>query len=183
MRESDEQLRELYTYLHRRPWSEVLEIVRRIRENPDPLAVVRFIRDGDVLIHRNERRGDLDTSADASDLEAGRSSPNQSRPLLTDTWTIVADEGLVQRLVGIFFEREQPFLMSFIDKDMFLTDMQANCELRTEMQFCSPLLVNAICAVAAVGCILQASILPILLTIDRIVSLGSGYTVSIRHWE
>ncbi len=151
MREVDEQLRELYTLLHTRPWNEVLEILRRIRENPDPLAVVRFIKEGDILVRGNERRKCTNASADAQGPEGEEPSPVQPRLLPTRSWTTIADDNVVQDLVSVFFEREQPFLMSFVDREMFLADMQAKFDPPAGRPFCSTLLVNAICAVTAVG--------------------------------
>lgn len=63
-------------------------------------------------------------------------------------WTAVAGDGLVSNLVSHFFELEHRFLTSHIDREVFIDEMiEADAE---KAEFCSPLLVNAICALSSV---------------------------------
>ncbi|PNY28531.1 Uncharacterized protein TCAP_01550 [Tolypocladium capitatum] len=154
-REVDEQLRELYTCLQTRPWDEALEILRRVREMHDPLAVLRFVRDGDLLLHAKFVSA-LDTfddgAPDASAHQRGDRNvrdPSGRAERGPSAWTAVADKDTVAELIGICFERDQSFLMPFIDRGVFLADMQAHAERPQAGQFCSMLLVNAICAISS----------------------------------
>ncbi|POR32982.1 Uncharacterized protein TPAR_06825 [Tolypocladium paradoxum] len=145
-REVDEQLRELYTFLRTRPWGEALEILRRVRESEDPLAVLRFVKDGDLLLQA-KLPSPLDASDDdppdpsaleRSDRDVGGVSSRARRA--PSAWTTVADEDTVAELIGIFFDRDQSFLMPFIDRGVLLADMQAHAERPLAGQFCSMLL-------------------------------------------
>jgi len=59
-------------------------------------------------------------------------------------WTTLAGDGLVSALLSSFFTSDGCFYLSFVDQQYFLDDMNAG---DVDMAiFCSPLLVNAICA-------------------------------------
>ena len=62
--------------------------------------------------------------------------------------------------ISIFFDREQPFLESFVNEQAFVADI--NSEDKSKAKSCSPLLVNAIYAYSAVGLSLVARVPPIL---------------------
>jgi len=63
--------------------------------------------------------------------------------------TALANDGLVSELISSFFASEGCFYLSFVDQQHFLDDMEAG---DIEMaEFCSPLLVNAICALRCVS--------------------------------
>lgn len=47
-----DKMMELYGYLRTRPEQEALGILRLIRSNPDPFAVLRFVQEGDLLLRR-----------------------------------------------------------------------------------------------------------------------------------
>ncbi|KAM4062338.1 fungal zn(2)-Cys(6) binuclear cluster domain-containing protein [Hirsutella rhossiliensis] len=146
-REGEEQIRELYGHLQSRPWEEAIEILRRIRETSDPLEVARLVRAGDLLLSRPVR-GD-GSAAVAGPHEVTAPYPGSAVPCVASSWTAIADRDTVRSLVDIFFERDQWFLMPFIDRDVFLRDMQEPPERPQHRPFCSALLVNAICALAA----------------------------------
>lgn len=135
-----------------------MEILRRIRETHDPLAVLRFVKDGDLLLQANLLSA-LDTSDDGlPDATAHQRSdrdvrdPSSRARRAASAWTVVTDKDTVAELIGIFFERDQSFLMPFIDRGVFLADMQAHTDRPQAGQFCSMLLVNAICAISSVTC-------------------------------
>lgn len=44
-------MRMLYAYLRERPWDEAVEILRRIREEEDPIEVLRLVQDSDLLLN------------------------------------------------------------------------------------------------------------------------------------
>jgi len=63
---------------------------------------------------------------------------------LTDSWTkVTSDTVLVRHLLDLYFCWEYPTLASF-NKERFLVDYAAG-----RPRFCSPLLVNALCALAS----------------------------------
>ena len=64
-------------------------------------------------------------------------------------WTTLAGDGLVSALLSSFFTSDGCFYLSFVDQQYFLDDMNAG---DVDMAiFCSPLLVNAICALRCVS--------------------------------
>jgi hypothetical protein len=64
-------------------------------------------------------------------------------------WMALANDGLVSELLSSFFGSDGSFYLSFVDQRYFLDDMEAG---DIEMaEFCSPLLVNAICALRCVS--------------------------------
>lgn len=64
-------------------------------------------------------------------------------------WTTVQDAKLVSQLVSLWFTWFHPFL-NWVDRDLFIQDMRSR---NPRARFCSPLLVNAMLAVACV-CVL-----------------------------
>jgi hypothetical protein len=144
-------MQELYEYLRTRPLVEVAEVIRRIRSNTDPCKVLRLVRDGDLLLEASAigRRG-LETGVEdvvrKIDAAAYQACPVK---VPAKPWTCVAGNGLVSELVSIFFDIEQPFGTIYVDKQCFLDEMVSAHTGNTK--FCSPALVNAICAIGAVS--------------------------------
>ncbi|KAB5582828.1 hypothetical protein GE09DRAFT_1211450 [Coniochaeta sp. 2T2.1] len=142
-------MQELYEYLRSRPLQEVAEVISRIRSNQDPCTVLRLVRDGDLLLQASAmgrkglESGVEDVVAKLDDT-AYRQSPLK---LSAMPWTDVAGNGVVSELVSIFFDMEQPFAMTFLDRHCFLADMFSGQV--DSVRFCSPALVNAICALGA----------------------------------
>jgi len=139
-------MQELYGYLQERPAAEVSEIVRRIRSTDDPLDVLRFIQEGDLLLQRpppNPRRESHTGLVDTQALY------HSSIRVPAEPWTTVAGDGVVSHCISIFFERHQPFLLPIVDQAAFVAQMRAG--KLNEASCCSPLLVNAICAHTAVS--------------------------------
>ena len=64
-------------------------------------------------------------------------------------WTTLANDGLVSELLSSFFASDGCFYLSFVDQQYFLNDMEAGDI--DKAKFCSPLLVNAICALRCVS--------------------------------
>lgn len=59
-------------------------------------------------------------------------------------WTTVAGDGIVSELISSFFVWDDAFFAPFIDRESFLRDMRSNDV--ENAKYCSPFLVNAICA-------------------------------------
>ena len=151
MRSDLSDMQELYDYLRSRPLDQVAEVIRRIRSNADPCKVLSLVRDGDLLLQisapaRIALEADVDSIVQKLDDAAYLQSAIKldARP-----WTDVAGNGVVSELVAIFFDIEQPFVTTYVDRHCFLEDMICG---QTEVgKFCSPALLNAVCAIGAVS--------------------------------
>lgn len=144
-----EHLEELYHYLQVMPEMQLLEVLQCIRAGSDSASVLEFIKHGDLTFQKAlTTDGDEDSARPRLllDLAALHESDFQvpARP-----WTIIAGDGIVSHLISNFFRRYQPLGMPFINQQAFVTDMIAGNTGRTS--YCSPLLVNALCAYSAVG--------------------------------
>lgn len=64
-------------------------------------------------------------------------------------WTTVAGDGIVSGLVSRFFDIDQPFFCVMVDHSALISDMRASDT--AVARYCSPMLVNAICALGAVS--------------------------------
>ena len=148
MKRDLDDLQELYKYLQTRSEVEVAEIVRRIRANSDPFAVLRLIKDGDMLLEASMAgyRGAEASELQRLDADALRRS---SLKVAARPWTAIAGDGVVSELVSIFFAAEQPFTNTVVEKTCFLQDMRSG--MARGAKLCSPFLVNAICAYASVS--------------------------------
>jgi hypothetical protein len=147
-------MQELYEYLRTRPLVEVAEVIRRIRSNADPCKVLTLVRDGDLLLQASAM-GRKGTEADVEDIVRNIDETAYHRSsikLSAKRWTDVAGDGLVSELISIFFDIEQPFATTYVDRHCFLEDMGS--EQIEDARFCSPALVNAICAMGAVSVVL-----------------------------
>jgi len=142
-----DDLQELYRYLQTRSEPEVAEIVRRIRTSGDPLAVLRLIKDADILLEASMAgyRGAEASELRRIDADAFRRS---SLKVVARPWTVIAGDGVVSELVSTFFAIEQPFFGTFVDEAYFLQDMRSGAVKTAKL--CSPFLVNAICAYTSV---------------------------------
>ncbi|KAK4198277.1 hypothetical protein QBC40DRAFT_179057, partial [Triangularia verruculosa] len=136
----NKRFRELFTCLRERPEHEAFEIFQRLRQAPDPLVTLQHIRDADILLTIPSISSMETCGKERMDIEnlALAASPLRvpSRP-----WTLVAGDGLVSHLISSLFQWDYPFMIGFIDQELFLRDMR-----RGEGAYCSAFLVNAICA-------------------------------------
>jgi hypothetical protein len=64
-------------------------------------------------------------------------------------WTTRASDDLLSELISAFFTHDHCFRIPFVDEVCFLNDMQAGDI--SKAKFCSPFLVNAICALRCVS--------------------------------
>ena len=145
--ENDKQrMQDLFGYIRNRPPQEVDEIVKRIRNSTDISDVLRFIEEGDILQEQKLQDKCSDSRKSRIDADALRASRLKvpARP-----WTNVAGDGLVSNLVSSFLDAEQPYSCPMLDPEAFISDMTAADVAKA--RYCSPLLVNAMCAVGAVS--------------------------------
>ena len=110
--------------------------------------MLQFIKEADLLLLGPSSSSSriLDPRIRKLDLDALRDSPIKVRAY---PWTIIAGDGLVSSLISSFFAWDNPFFYCFVDQQCFLEDMEQQDPLKA--MFCSPLLVNAICAIRAVS--------------------------------
>lgn len=151
LQSENDQLRALLNYIRTRSEVESMEIYRRVRVAVDPLDVVELLRGGDLLLQHSvpEASGGSETPATGLgnlDISAMDSSAIKVR---ARPWTKVAGDGLVSELISSFFAYDNGFYLSFVDQESFLDDMQTG-DVETS-EFCSPLLVHAICALRCVS--------------------------------
>jgi hypothetical protein len=148
-----DQLRTLLDYIRNRSEVESMEIYRRVRTAADPMDVVELLRGSDLLLRNSgtdrDRTGGSETPASGlGNLELS-AFEHSSIKVRAKPWTQVAGDGLVSELISSFFAYDNGFYLSFIDQECFLDDMQAGDTANSD--FCSPLLVNAICALRCVS--------------------------------
>lgn len=80
-------------------------------------------------------------------MELGRITDIPPYHVPARPWTsIIDDDDVVSHLVSLFFIWNQQ-VFNWIDRDLFLRDMQSG---RLDSRFCSPVLVNSVLAVASV---------------------------------
>ncbi len=129
-------LRDLLSSLSSQPESEALAIYRKLRLADDPASwSLRDVQDASVLL--TAANGEVAMSYDDAPEDSLFKVPAQP-------WTSVAGDALVSHLVSAFFKWDNPFVCSFIDQELFLRDMRHGSQANS--QFCSPFLVNSLCA-------------------------------------
>ena len=128
-----------------------MEIYRRVRIANDPLDVIELLRGGDLLLQQRapEQPGEGDTPTDGLESLEMSALEQSSIKVHARPWTRVAGDGLVSELISSFFAYDNGFYLSFVDQESFLDDMLSSDVANAE--FCSPILVNAICALRCVS--------------------------------
>lgn len=144
LRQENSRLRDLYKLLVTLPGEESNDILARLRMSNDPMATLASIQDANLLITNPASPIQLqlaDARLERQDLLALRESAFRvdAKP-----WTVVAPDGLVSDMISAFFAWDGAFFTPFIDRDAFLEDMRGK-DLKYA-RYCSPFLVNAICA-------------------------------------
>jgi hypothetical protein len=142
------RLWELFRLLGTLPRDEADELVGHIRSADHPTAIWRLARDSspslqdgqgpDVIPTGAPRRGPRLLAIDLRALSKSRVRVS-ARP-----WTVIAGDGVVSDLISSVFAWDDPFFFPFIDRGAFLEDMRRN-DVKNAT-YCSPFLVNAICA-------------------------------------
>ena len=146
LKTENNQLRELYVLLGKLPDREAHNLLAHIRATHDPISVLNLARRINLYQDNPEPHPGLGESSwnprlASLDLEILTESPIKVR---ARPWTPIANDGLVSELISSFFLWDDAFFYPFIDRDAFLEDMEAGNI--SEAKYCSPFLVNAICA-------------------------------------
>ncbi|KAK2615012.1 hypothetical protein N8I77_001791 [Diaporthe amygdali] len=140
-------MHELYDFIHNRSEADAWDVFKRMRLSKDPLAVLQSVRDADLVLPspslfaatsdlNDPRIRKLDDDARSSSLVSVPARP----------WTTVAGDGIVSELVGGLLSWDA-YMFSCIHPGAFLAEMR-RMDPNTA-QYCSPFLVNAICAFRA----------------------------------
>ncbi|KAJ0299259.1 hypothetical protein Brms1b_013167 [Colletotrichum noveboracense] len=140
------QYRDLFRMVCSKTEDEAQEIFRRIRVSGDPLKVLESIRQAEILLPSpaaNERVSDS-RLAKLND----KAMENSLIRVPAKPWTAIADDGLVSELITDFFSWENASAFPAVDRDLFVADMRAGNVKKAK--YCSPILVNAICALRSV---------------------------------
>lgn len=138
-------LRQLFETIRACPEPALDDLIRDIRWSVDPLDALRRVHGSSTAAKRTLPQPRQNAATIALDAHALRQADVKvpARP-----WTTVAGDGIVSHLISQFLELEHPFLISHIDREIFLGEMIEGDISKAE--FCSPLLVNAICALSSV---------------------------------
>lgn len=149
LKQENTQLNELYSFLYRLDYTEATQVLARLRASGDPIAVLRDVKDSYLLLSNPdnfEHPTFQHPILERLDSDALRESTFRvnARP-----WTVVAGDGIVSELITSFFTWDDAFFYPFIHRRAFLDDMRQN-NIDTA-KYCSPFLVNAICATRCVS--------------------------------
>jgi hypothetical protein len=144
-----DRLRELLTHDRSITKTKPLENVHRLLEPANLEDVAKVLEDGNIPPQpyaTDIRDETLALALENLDIAALSKSTFQvhARP-----WTTLADDGLVSELLSSFFASDGCFYLSFVDQQYFLDGMEAGDVGMAKL--CSPLLVNAICALRCVS--------------------------------
>lgn len=145
-----DQLRELFGYIRTCPEAEAKQVYRQLRTANGLQDLIHPSGGSSLSLKQKHRIFGSEKPACEPDLDVLASSAIRvpARP-----WTLLAGDGLVSELVSAFFTYDHCSGIPFVDQECFLADMRA--EDTTQARFCSPFLVNAICALRCVSVNLQ----------------------------
>ncbi|KAH7176443.1 hypothetical protein EDB81DRAFT_706866 [Dactylonectria macrodidyma] len=134
--------KELYARIKLLPDADAQIALLHIRTAETPINVLDILK---TITNSNPAAGPsfvyFNKQIDTIDREAWLQSELRvtSRP-----WTAIAGDGIVSQLISSFFAWDDAFLLPFVDRRAFMTDLMA--QKPEEAKYCSPFLVNAICA-------------------------------------
>lgn len=144
LKQENDQLRQLFSILRRASATGGQELLTRLRVAEDPIQILSSIQESTLISSCPDSplgAQQMDPKLERIDLLALRESllRVEARP-----WTVVAPDGLVSELISSFFIWDDPFFLPLIDREAFLTGMRSGRPATAK--YCSPFLVNAICA-------------------------------------
>ncbi|KAL1868057.1 hypothetical protein Daus18300_006038 [Diaporthe australafricana] len=138
------QMHELFDFIHNRSEADAFEIFKRMRLSKDPFVVFQSVKDADLVLPNPSLwpiTSDLDDPrVHKLNEESWSKSPFKipARP-----WTAVAGDGVVSELVYGLLSWDA-YLFPCFHADTFLADIRRRDP--NTAQYCSPFLINAICA-------------------------------------
>jgi hypothetical protein len=141
-----DQLRELFGHIRTCPEAEAKQFYQQLR-TADGLQDLLQLSGESSLSFKQKHRilGSEKTACDLGlDVVGSSAIMVPARPR-----TVLAGDAFVSELVSAFFAYDHCSGIPFVDEECFLADMRA--EDITQARFCSPFLVNAICALRCVS--------------------------------
>jgi hypothetical protein len=145
-----DRLHEVVNHIYQDPEARALGTHQQPRKAVSPMEMIPH-KDNDSLIHPNASSSSDHTLAPVSEDLESIAITDSTLKVQAQRWTSVAGNALVSELLSSFFVYDNCFYLSFIDQESFLHDLQTGDTERGD--FCSPLLVNAICALRCVSII------------------------------
>lgn len=145
------QIRQLRERLNRfipAPEAEALSMSQDSRGSAGPLDSTLGYDTSHASQQNNAPAGNDTLFSSLENLDSSALSLSRFK-LRAQPWTTLAGDGLVSELVSSFFACDNCFYLPFIDEECFVHDMQAGDIENAD--FCSPLLVNSICALRCVS--------------------------------
>ncbi|KAF4454241.1 hypothetical protein F53441_3241 [Fusarium austroafricanum] len=138
----NQQYRELFDAIQKKPDCEAQEIFNRLRASNQPLNVLESIRQAEVLLpNPTANTWTDDPRLKRLDEKALESSVIQ---VPAKPWTAIVGDGLISELITDFFTWDNSYMFPVLDRVIFVDEMKADDA--SNAQWCSALLVNAICA-------------------------------------
>ncbi len=119
-----------------------------MRVASDPLHVLKYVRDAELLLNIPPTSESATIEQRLADFDAVAFDESIIK-VAAQPWTTVVGDGIVSSLVSSFFMWDSGSCYSLVDRGLFLRNMQGGME---QSEYCSPLLVNAICAIRSVSC-------------------------------
>ena len=143
LEDENTKLRDLYDLIRESPANDAQAIFDRIRKSSSPLEVLCSIHDAATLLPKPLPGTPVNTDPRILRLEAEALSHAPIK-LHARPWTVVVGDGLVSELISDFFAYSHLYFFPPMDREAFLKDMmEGDVE---KARYCSPLLVNALCA-------------------------------------
>lgn len=105
LQRENEQLMELYSFLHSRPEAEAREVFDRIRASNDPFAVLQLVKQGDLLLNPFQS-GNVVQEEEKLKQDTFQCSYHT---VPSRFWAAVAGDGVVSALITSFFKWDEPF--------------------------------------------------------------------------
>lgn len=141
-----EKYKDLIKILCTRPDSEAYEILGSMRRTQEPLAVFEALKRTELA---SESSPFLERALDGPSLEPGRQGPDGPMILVpARPWTAESDSDVVSALITDYFTHDNCYIMPLGRRNVFVEEMKSGNV--SSAKWCSPLLVNAICAHRAV---------------------------------
>ncbi|KJZ70621.1 hypothetical protein HIM_09976 [Hirsutella minnesotensis 3608] len=140
---------ELIKVLRTRPEDEAYSFLRRLRATDELAAIIPITNDAGAspIDSTSPTFTDSPATETTQQYREGRLILVPSKP-----WTAVGNDGLVSELITEYFNFDNCSLMPLGDQDVFVEEMRNGD--KSTAQWCSPLLVNAICAQRAMDPVL-----------------------------
>ncbi|KAF4336103.1 pathway-specific regulatory nit-4 [Fusarium beomiforme] len=138
----NQQYRELFDAIRTKPECEAQEIFNHLRLTDQPLSVLEWFRQAEVLLPKHATSTwDCDPIVADFDQKIFKSCTIQ---VPAKPWTSVAGDGIISELITDFFTWDNSYMFPVLDRSTFVDEMRAGEP--SEAEWCSGLLVNAICA-------------------------------------